>query len=170
MWWYGHRYFSHMIGDAITPTGEKMVNLPIARPTDAIRAEVEPTAQRLITLINTRRETVRELLRWLRVEFGVNAPGGVLSEFRSMAETAFIEEVRSRRGRGAVQLRAAALNSLLAEYQEYAGRVNAIDAEMNMLERRLSDAVNRAYGLTPEEIALLWRTAPPRMPGKLSFE
>jgi hypothetical protein len=28
----------------------------------------------------------------------------------------------------------------------------------------LSDLVNAAYGLTPEEVALLWRTAPPRMP------
>ena len=32
------------------------------------------------------------------------------------------------------------------------------------LERRLSDLVNAAYSLTPEEIELLWRTAPPRMP------
>ena len=31
-------------------------------------------------------------------------------------------------------------------------------------ERTLSDIVNRAYGLTPEDIALMWRTAPPRMP------
>src|SRR5262245_3591563 len=32
------------------------------------------------------------------------------------------------------------------------------------LERRLADLINLAYGLTPEEIELLWRTAPPRMP------
>ena len=32
------------------------------------------------------------------------------------------------------------------------------------LERRLSDLVNEAYGLTPEEVDLMWRTAPPRMP------
>ncbi|MDB4971608.1 MAG: hypothetical protein JWN44_7297 [Myxococcales bacterium] len=28
----------------------------------------------------------------------------------------------------------------------------------------LSALVNRAYGLNPEEEALLWETAPPRMP------
>jgi hypothetical protein len=27
-----------------------------------------------------------------------------------------------------------------------------------------ADLVNAAYGLTPEEIALMWKTAPPRMP------
>jgi len=32
------------------------------------------------------------------------------------------------------------------------------------LEREISDLVNAAYGLTPAEIALLWQTAPPRMP------
>ena len=33
-----------------------------------------------------------------------------------------------------------------------------------MLERELSAVVNAAYGITPEEEALIWRTAPPRMP------
>jgi hypothetical protein len=37
-------------------------------------------------------------------------------------------------------------------------------AEAARLERRLSDLVNAAYGLTGAEIDLLWRTAPPRMP------
>lgn len=32
------------------------------------------------------------------------------------------------------------------------------------LEQRLADLVNAAYGLTPEEVELLWATAPPRMP------
>ena len=32
------------------------------------------------------------------------------------------------------------------------------------LERRLSDLVNEAYGLTPDEVALMWQTTPPRMP------
>lgn len=36
--------------------------------------------------------------------------------------------------------------------------------EAQRLERRLSDLVDAAYGLTPEEVALLWSTAPPRMP------
>jgi hypothetical protein len=37
-------------------------------------------------------------------------------------------------------------------------------AEARDLERRVSDLVNAAYGLTPEEVDLMWRTAPPRMP------
>ena len=36
------------------------------------------------------------------------------------------------------------------------------------LERRLCDLVNEAYGLTPDEVALMWETAPPRMPFQLA--
>lgn len=35
---------------------------------------------------------------------------------------------------------------------------------MRQLEQRLADLVNKAYHLTPDEITLLWETAPPRMP------
>jgi hypothetical protein len=37
-------------------------------------------------------------------------------------------------------------------------------AEIFALECKLSDLVNDAYGLTPEEVQLMWSTAPPRMP------
>jgi len=37
-------------------------------------------------------------------------------------------------------------------------------ADIPRLERRLSNLVNAAYELTREEVALMWRTAPPRMP------
>ena len=37
-------------------------------------------------------------------------------------------------------------------------------ADLLALEHKLSDLVNAAYGLTPDEVALRWRSAPPRMP------
>jgi hypothetical protein len=42
--------------------------------------------------------------------------------------------------------------------------MRAMEAEGKQLERRVAAQVNEAYGLTREEIDLLWRTAPPRMP------
>ena len=41
-----------------------------------------------------------------------------------------------------------------------------LPAVAQQLERRVAGLVNAAYGLTPEEVALMWRTAPPRMPGE----
>jgi hypothetical protein len=37
-------------------------------------------------------------------------------------------------------------------------------AEGSALEHRLSDLISAAYGLTLDEVALMWATAPPRMP------
>jgi hypothetical protein len=37
-------------------------------------------------------------------------------------------------------------------------------AETVKLEHEISDLVNAAYGLSPDEIALMWSTAPARMP------
>lgn len=51
--------------------------------------------------------------------------------------------------------------------QEHAATVTPLQTlaeEALDLERRVSDLVNAAYGLTPDEIKLMWDTAPPRMP------
>ena len=50
---------------------------------------------------------------------------------------------------------------------EYARSVEpsrALAAETLSPERILSDLVNQSYVLTPAEIDLMWKTAPPRMP------
>ena len=44
------------------------------------------------------------------------------------------------------------------------GPVREARTEAADLERELSDLVNGAYGLTTEDVDLLWKTAPPRMP------
>ena len=59
---------------------------------------------------------------------------------------------------------AAEIARLKQEYADTLIPARAAAAEILALERRLSDLVNAAYGLTPEEVALMWRTAPPRMP------
>ena len=50
------------------------------------------------------------------------------------------------------------------EYTRTIAPARARAAETLTLERALSDLVNQAYALTPVEIALMWQTAPPRMP------
>jgi hypothetical protein len=56
------------------------------------------------------------------------------------------------------------LLELKREHAETTMPARQAAAEVLRLERRLSDLVNQAYGLTPEEVALMWATAPPRMP------
>ena len=76
---------------------------------------------------------------------------------------AFVAEVKKRRGKRN-PLSAAALKNLREEYARTLEPARRRAAEALALERQVSDLVNAAYGLTPEETALMWRTAPPRMP------
>jgi len=59
---------------------------------------------------------------------------------------------------------AAALKALRDEYAASIEPARKLAAEALRLETEVSDLVNEAYGLTPEEVALMWATAPPRMP------
>jgi aryl-alcohol dehydrogenase-like predicted oxidoreductase len=68
---------------------------------------------------------------------------------------------RQRRDPG---LRCITASRLRDEYARSLEPARQLAAETANLEHELSDLVNAAYGLTPAEIALLWSTAPPRMP------
>lgn len=153
-----------MKDEALSPVAFLMEQLPIAPVTDATRAEVEPAVTRLIAMTQANQETRRDTLDWLRTEFGVEMPGQKLEAFATLNADAFVEEVRKRQPKAAGRLTPAALKDLRAGYAEQATPVQQRQVEALTLERRLADLVNQAYGLTPEEIELLWRAAPPRMP------
>ena len=61
-------------------------------------------------------------------------------------------------------LTAAGLQTLRQEYTHTVEPARLLSTEALGLERALASLVNQAYALTPEETALLWSTAPPRMP------
>jgi hypothetical protein len=164
MWSYMWRNVIHGKDEVLRLKTIYIEKLPIASPTDAIRAEVEPAVERLIAITRTNQEARRDTLDWLRTEFGVEAPGQKLEAFATLDEVAFVEEVRKRRPKAAGKLTPTALRALREGYSEQATPVRERQAEALTLERRLADLVNLAYGLTPEDVELLWRTAPPRMP------
>lgn len=58
----------------------------------------------------------------------------------------------------------ATIAELIQTHGEYAVPARERTVRVRALEHGLADLVNRAYRLTAEEIDLLWRTAPPRMP------
>ena len=138
--------------------------LPIAPPTDEARAEAEEAVGRLVAFTRAEQESRRAALDWLRVEYDVQKPGQKLSDFAALTGDEFVEEVRKRRPKGAGRLSPAGLKELRSGYADLATPVREARTEAAKLERRLSDLVNEAYGLTPEEVDLLWSTAPPRMP------
>lgn len=139
-------------------------NIPIAPPTDAIRAEVEPLVSRLIELTKLNQEAHLDVLNWLELEQNIAKPGQKLENFASLDHKEFVQELKKRRHRDAGGLNPIALKEIQQVYNDYAPAIQTRKAEALQLERRLFDLVNQAYGLTPEDIDLMWKTAPPRMP------
>ena len=90
--------------------------------------------------------------RTLRDQFaGGPGPGQLLAEVKKALGTK-------------KPLSVAGLKALREEYTRTLAPMRLLANEAVKLERQLSDLVNAAYGLTPAEIALMWQTAPPRMP------
>lgn len=168
LWWYSHRVFTKMLAGAISPMGYLFETLPIAPPTDEIRAEVEPIVSRLIEITKVNREAYRDVLDWLQVEYKIAKLGQKLEDFASLNFEEFVAEVRKRmpKTKSSDPLSPAAFKALRQAHNEYVPAIQTHRIEALKLEHRLSDLVNQAYGLTPAEIDLMWKTAPPRMPIK----
>lgn len=163
MWWHNWRYLPHMKDEALSPVAFKMEELPIAEPTAAIREAAEKAVRRLIEITARQQQTQRTLLDWLRVEYAIEKPGNKLQAAVELDSDTLVSEVKRIRGKK-LPLTAAGVQALREEYTRTLEPARALAAEALQLERTLSDLVNQAYGLTPEEIALMWQTAPPRMP------
>jgi hypothetical protein len=168
IWWYSHRVFTKMLSDAISPMGYLFENLPIAPPTDEIRSQVEPIVSRLIEITKANQEAYRDVLDWLRSRFRIEKPGQKLETFATLTLQEMHDEVRKRipkQGRKTSDpLGVAGLKEVTQAYNDYALPIQTRTTEAQTLEHRLSDLINQAYGLTPEEIDFMWKTAPPRMP------
>jgi len=164
MWWHNWRYLPHMKDEALTPAGFLMDNLPIARPTDETRQTVSDGVQRLIDITAQGHESRRAVLDWLTVEFAIEKPSLKLQDVAALDPATLAAEVKKARGKK-WPLSVAQVKALKDEHTRSVVPLQALAAEAREAERRIAELVNAAYGLTPEEVALMWRTAPPRMPG-----
>lgn len=164
MWWFAWRGAAHGKDEALRFFNDFVERIPIALATDDVRAEVEPAVARLIAIAQADQEARRDTLDWLRSEHGIAQAGQKLADFASLSADEFIAEVKKRRPKAAGALTPATLKALRASYSEQAAPVQQRAGKALALERRLAALVNAAYGLTAEDVELLWRTAPPRMP------
>ncbi|MFM2044553.1 MAG: Modification methylase PaeR7I [Pseudomonadota bacterium] len=163
MWWFTWRYLTHMKDEALTPIGDKMVDLPIALPDQATRAECADLVTRVTDLRHDLTGRGNILDDWLRTQMEVEKPTRVLQKPWLLDSDGFVAAVTAAR-KVKTPITSKGLKALRDEYRAAVEPMRALVTETEAIERRLSDLVNAAYGLTPEEVALMWRTAPPRMP------
>jgi hypothetical protein len=119
--------------------------------------------QRRINFTAQQQAGHRAILDWLRVEFDIDKPSQKLQEVARLDADALTAEVKKARGRSK-PLSVAQVRRLKEEHAGTVIPLQTLAGEALTLEARVSDLVNAAYGLTPEEVALMWQTAPPRMP------
>jgi hypothetical protein len=163
MWWYAWRRATHGKDEALRFFKPVVNNLPIPEPTPVQRKNSESAVRRLIEIASTQQQTQRTLLDWLSVEYAIEKPTNKLQALTELDSDTLVAEVKRIRGKKH-PLTAAGVKDLRAEHTRTIEPTRALAAEALQLERTLSDQVNQAYGLTPAEIALMWQTAPPRMP------
>jgi hypothetical protein len=156
-----------MKDEALTPVAFLMESLPIARPTEEIRKAISFAVQRLIDITAQGHEGLHGVLDRLKVEFGVEKPSQKLQDVATLDADTLAAEVQKARGKKKL-LSVAQVKALRSEHARSVKSLQALAAEARQLERRVAELVNAAYGLTAEEVALMWQTAPPRMPGESS--
>ena len=162
-WWFSWRRAVHGKDEALRFIKTFTQNLPIPDPTSYQREAVNKHVRCLLEIRKTQEELRTDLLSWLRVEYEIEKLSKKIQAITNLDLDAFVAEVKKLRGKKN-PLSVAALRSLRDEYTRTIEPARIQAAEALSLERQISDLVNEAYGLTPDEVALMWKTAPPRMP------
>jgi hypothetical protein len=163
-WWFAWRGAQHCKDEGLRFFTAFMEGFPVPRPTDQQRKQADEIVQRLIDIAAQGHKGRRAILDWLKAEFGVEKPSQKLQDVTTLDEDGLAAEVTKARGKKR-PLSVAQVKALRDEYARRVTPLQALAPEARQLERRVAELVNAAYGLTAEEVALMWRTAPPRMPG-----
>ena len=107
------------------------------------------------------REAIQHILT-TRAEHSIDKASLKLQAPTELDSDAFVAEVKRIRGKKNPLSLGPLKSCATSTSEDRTGPAQA--AEALQLERQISDLVNEAYGLTPDEVTLLWETAPPRMP------
>ena len=163
MWYLAFRSFPHKKDEALAMDIPYVEKMPIPQPMGEQREQVESWVGQLLKITHAQQTTRQDVLDWLQVEHEIEKPNKKLQTPSNLDSESFVAEVKKLRGKKN-PLSVVALRSLRDEYTRTIEPARIQAAEALSLERQISDLVNEAYGLTPDEVALMWKTAPPRMP------
>ena len=165
-WWRNWRRLPHLKDEALSPMGFLMEQAPIPEPPAAME-EVSSAVEALIAARHEAAEARRSLALWYRHEWGIERPPGALLDPFTLAADAFTAAVRGALPARNRRLSAAALSTIAREHAQTVAPLARRLRHTATKEHRLARLVENAYGLTSTEIALMWETAPPRMPGRI---
>jgi len=152
-----------MKDEALSNDPVKMVTLPIPGADAATKEQVAQHVRIIIEqklLIAERRAQIAD---WIEHSIVVDKRSTVLRNPAVLTSDEFVSAVIGSLPKR-VKLSAAKISELRREHADTLEPARQAHAQIFSLESRVSDLINNAYGLTPRDTALMWRTAPPRMP------
>jgi hypothetical protein len=162
LWWFNWRHLVHGKDEALNAYGIKMEQVPIAPMPDH-----EAIVPHIDALCRTRakvHQSRRLIADWYRHSLGIENIPSVLRDPFQLSSDQFVSAIGKARGNKKALLSGAEIGAVRQEYTRTVEPIARRLLEALQHERAISDLVNAAYGLTLEDVALMWRTAPPRMP------
>ena len=163
MWWFNWRHLTHLKDEALSPMGYKMETIPVASIIGEASAGSAAAIDRIIANRRVLSAASSAVGDWLRHEWELRKISSKLSDVGALDADGFVDEVRAELPKKR-KLSSAEISELKREHAVTIEPARKARAEILRLEYQLSNIVNESYGLSPEEIRLMWETAPPRMP------
>ncbi|WP_254174179.1 Eco57I restriction-modification methylase domain-containing protein [Planktothrix pseudagardhii] len=165
-WYLSFRCLPHKKDEALAMDIPYVQNFPIAPLPNIMSVDYDFIVQRLIEITKINQTASNDVLTGLQIQYKVKKISRKLENFADLSFEELIEEVIKQlpKSKSSDPLGVKGLKSIREAYHEYVPAIQSRKQEALTLEKRLSDLVNQAYQLTPEEIELMWKTAPPRMP------
>ncbi len=158
-WWFAYRFFPHMINEAVNPAAFLMENFPVVSPSKAVRASIEERATTLIKSAKAFAQARAVFLQWVIHETGLAKVPASLETPWQLQPEGFLAELKKA---GLKRATPTALQHLTQTFEQESFKLRANRTEALRLERELDELILKVYKLTPDEIALLRRTTPPR--------
>lgn len=160
-WYYSWRRAQHGKDEALRYFSSFVENYPIPeQTTDNDIAGYLANIRRLTETIGDANTAVQD---WLRIEFGLDKASTFFSKSHTLDADAFIGAVRKELPKRQ-KLSTGDIQRMKQEHTSTIQPARDAATQALALEHKLSNLVNAAYDLTPEEVKLMWDTAPPRMP------
>jgi len=163
-WWFAWRAAQHGKDEALRYFTTFMESFPIPHIRDQDAQFVKNEVALLGNINSERHQSRKAIKHWLMLNFDINPTSGALISPFTLSADQFTNALRASLPRKRRTLSSAAITAIQAEHAATIAPMSARIAEATRHEVALSALVNRAYELTQEEEALLWATAPPRMP------
>jgi hypothetical protein len=161
MWWFNWRYLPHGKDEALRPKTYVFESIPMHKPSPSQRGTIELNATRLIELAKSFAEKRASFLQWVTHETGIIKVPTALESPWQLRQEEFLAVLKKA---GLKHPSPTILQHLTRTFESESAALRANRTYALHLERELDELILKVYKLTPDEVALLRQTAPPRSP------